>query len=71
MQAPVITLANDIHHDTPMESRSFKKDWGLIFQPRLKKVHIPAQIGCVSVPFAKRNEKINVILHLHRRYALF
>ena len=32
MQAPVITLANEIHLDTPMVSQSFKKDWGLMFQ---------------------------------------
>jgi hypothetical protein len=34
----------------------------------LQKVHIHAQIGCVSVTFASSNEEINVILHLHRRW---
>jgi hypothetical protein len=67
MQTPFHTLANEIHHDPPMVSRSFKKDWRLMFQLNLRKVHIPAQIGCVSVTFEQCNEEVNVVLHLHRR----
>jgi hypothetical protein len=39
-------------------------DFGYVLQ----KVHIHAQIGCVSVTFASSNEEIKVVLHLHRRY---